>query len=529
MFGSLFRLTNTMRYEQSPIKWFKVIFILVLVLGILFRFVNLDQKPYWHDETYTSLHISGYSANEAMQNLFTGQVVKAEDILRYQQPSAERDVFDTINRLATEDAQHPPLYYLIARLWAGWFGASITAMRLLPALISLLALPGIYWLCLELFASASVGQMAVMLVAVSPIYVRYAQEARQYSLWMVIILLSSAMLLRTMRSKTAWNWSIYLFTLIAGLYCHLLFGLVILGHGLYVITIERFRFNKTIISYLVVSLLALTTFTPWLWAIWQHKEMILLTTEWTKQPLPFFVLIKSWGVNICQLFIAWHFRYDSRLVYLVIPILLLTIVAIYTLCRHSSKRVWLFILLLISVTTIPLVVPDLIWAGRRSTNSRYLLPCYLGINLAIAYLLAYQLTQKFTNAAITKAWRIITPTLITSSILTCAITAQSDTWWGWSEFDIEISRIINHSSNPLVISDMPLGVIMPLSHRLHPDTNVLLLTEPESLKIPEKSDHIFVYNPSARLKTVIEQQGIEQQMIYQFKEDTLIFSLYQLS
>lgn len=40
------------------------------------------------------------------------------------------------------------------------------------------------------------------LIAVSPFHVLYAQEAREYSLWTVTILLSSAALLRAMRVKT---------------------------------------------------------------------------------------------------------------------------------------------------------------------------------------------------------------------------------------------------------------------------------------------------------------------------------------
>jgi uncharacterized membrane protein len=33
--------------------------ITLLVLGIFFRFVNIDRKIYWGDEVFTSLRISG--------------------------------------------------------------------------------------------------------------------------------------------------------------------------------------------------------------------------------------------------------------------------------------------------------------------------------------------------------------------------------------------------------------------------------------------------------------------------------------
>lgn len=38
----------------------EVLLITVIVLGLFFRFANLGEKVYWHDETLTSLRIFGY-------------------------------------------------------------------------------------------------------------------------------------------------------------------------------------------------------------------------------------------------------------------------------------------------------------------------------------------------------------------------------------------------------------------------------------------------------------------------------------
>jgi uncharacterized membrane protein len=162
--------------------------IILLVFGIFFRFVNLNQKTYWEDETLTSLRSSGYSVEEVVQQVFDGRVISIEDLKKYQHPNPEKSLTDTINALV-EHPEHPPLYYLMSRFWMQLFSGFATTPRSLSALISLLILPCVYWLCLELFESSMVGWVAVALVAVSPVYVRYAQEARQYSLWTVIILL----------------------------------------------------------------------------------------------------------------------------------------------------------------------------------------------------------------------------------------------------------------------------------------------------------------------------------------------------
>ncbi|NJN88836.1 MAG: hypothetical protein HC881_24335, partial [Leptolyngbyaceae cyanobacterium SL_7_1] len=353
------------------------------------RFTNLDQKPYWHDEIYTSLRASGYTAEEAIQALYHGQMIDVETLLTYQRPAPERTAIDTLTGLATEEPHHPPLYYVMARFWAEWFGSSITAMRSLPALISLLALPAMYWLCWELFASPMVGKMAMALLAISPIYIRYAQEARQYSLWVVLILVSSAVLVRAVRQKIAVNWGVYAIAMIPALYCHLLSVLVVLGHGVYVLAIERFRLSRTVLGYLLASLIGMVWFLPWVGIAWINQTALVETTAWMKQPLPLPTLIRFWGVQLSRLFVAWHFRSDSQLVYLAIPILVLAMVALNFLCRHTPRSVWLFILTLIGVTALGLVLPDLLWAGKRSTNIRYFFPSYLGLTIAIAYFMTH--------------------------------------------------------------------------------------------------------------------------------------------
>ncbi|MEG4330199.1 hypothetical protein Q5688_33505, partial [Microcoleus sp. herbarium5] len=57
-------------------------------------------------------------------------------------------------------------------------------------------------------------------LAVSPLHVLYAQEARPYSLWSALILLSCASLLRALRLQNKLSWSIYAVANIMGFYTH---------------------------------------------------------------------------------------------------------------------------------------------------------------------------------------------------------------------------------------------------------------------------------------------------------------------
>ena len=103
---------------------------------------------------------------------------------------------DTVKGLATEEPQLSPLYFILARFWVQSLGPQVVAVRNLAAWISLLVFPIVYWLCWELFRSASVGWMAVTIVAVGSFHVLYAQEAIPYMMFAALVLLSKAILLR---------------------------------------------------------------------------------------------------------------------------------------------------------------------------------------------------------------------------------------------------------------------------------------------------------------------------------------------
>ncbi|MBD2000003.1 glycosyltransferase family 39 protein [Leptolyngbya sp. FACHB-541] len=519
-----------MKYEQPWIQGLKMALAIVIVFGVLFRLVNLDQKPYWHDETYTSLRISGFKIEEVMQ-LFNGQIIDVEALRPYQQVSPEHGAIATIQRIAEEDSQHTPLYFVIVRAWAKLFGSSIVSLRSLSVVFSILSLPFMYWLCVELFALPLVGWMATALMATAPIYIRYAQEARPYSMWILLILITSTFLLKAIRQKTTVGWGVYAIAMIAALYCHVFSVLVLVSHGMYVLAIQRFRLTGAAIAYLMSASIAVLSFLPWLRVMWMSRERLVLTTNWAKVPLPFTELVKSWSLNLCHAFVSIpSSSLNGILIGLSAGILLLIAGAVYYLQRRT-RQVWILLFALMGVTTATFLLPDLVTAGRRSAVDRYFFICYLGIHLTVAYLLASQLVRNTTNLVQLRLWQVITVILLSGSILSNVVTMQADTWWGWSEFDVKVAEQINQSQQPLVISDMPFGGIMPVGHRLHSNTKLLLLTEAtvDELQWTEHEfSDVFVYNPSDRLQSTLTRQGKALTPIYQFRDNTLAIALYHV-
>ncbi|MEG4006971.1 glycosyltransferase family 39 protein [Microcoleus sp. Pol11C1] len=526
-------------HNLSLDKWLRFLIIAVLAIGILFRFANLDRKFYWIDETYTSLRVSGYPEAEIIKQISYQKITSPADLQKYQQINSEKTVRDTLNSLATEDPQHPPLYYVLARYWAQWFGSSVAAMRSLAAVISLLVFPATYWLAWELFESSAVAWMAIAIFAISPYHILFAQEARQYSLWTVTTILSSAALLRAMRPESTQNavplvlsWALYAGTATLGFYTHLLFVCVAAAHAIYVAVIANWRDVKTFISYYVASLIALIGFMPSLVHTVENFNQVRSTTAWAEQT-NYLRLVSRWvgSISIAFFDIGIDGTANPTQLALLIPvgIMILALVgyALYYLCRQTPKRVWLIVLLLIATTALFLAVPDIIKGGRRSGNPRYLVPCYVGIQLAVAYLLSAKISNNLEKLKQQKLWKIVIVAVFSAGIISGGVSSQADIWWnkgsGWLGA-LEVAANVNQASNPLIISDANIAYIMPLSYYLEPKVKLLIephcytscyknrelaKKKPQPPQIPGGFSELFLYRPSSTLRSAIQQQSYQ--------------------
>jgi len=490
----------------SPTNVLRFLIIVLLVIGVFFRLTNLDQKIYWEDEAFTSLRISGYRETELIQNVFNGHEIGVEDLQKYQHPNPEKSVVDTIKGLAAEEPQHTPLYFIMVRLWVQWFGNSVTVTRSLSALISLLVFPCIYWLCRELFELPLTGWVAVALIAVSPFHVAYAQEAREYSLWTVTILLSSAALLLAMRLKTKLSWGLYAATIALGLYSYLFSIFVAIGHGIYVVTIERFRLTKTVTAYLIASLLAFLAFSPWLVIVTSNWYAAAKTTHVLTPPTPVsrLTLLKGLAHVIRTPFIDLGIgSYQTPLMVILIGY------SLYFLCRHTPKPDCLFILTLIGVPTIALILPDFLLGTEKLMVGRYLIPFYLGIQLAIAHLLASQIIS--LSLLQRKVWQAIMAVLISVGVVSCVIIASSELSLSKLQNgdNPQIAHVINQANRPLLVSDTSdpdnHGYLLSLSYSLDPKVRFRLVANPRDIQIPDGFSDIFLYQPGKILQEELKQ------------------------
>ena len=522
-----------MIHRKYYFTWLQPLVIILLTLGIFFRFVNLDKKVYWYDETITSLRLAGYTKEEFTEQV-AGPIIDIQTLQKYQRINSERGVVDTVKALAIGNPEQPPLYYAIAYFWRQLFGDSIAVTRSLSAAISLLVFPGIYWLCLELFNLPIVGLIATALIAVSPFHVLYAQEARAYSLFTVIILLSSCVFLRAIRLEThsalsqkqrIIYWGLYAITITLGLYSQLLFILVIMGHGIYLFATEIMHLKKhnhfslkKFTGYLIATLLGIIAFIPWILCIVNNFSEL----GWIANKINILTLLTRLGINITSILFDvqvgtkerlfdvisgkdnLQFGMDNLWLYTIVPTLILVGYSLKFLCKNTPQSIWLFILILILSTATPLVFKDLISGGQRSSIARYLIPCYVGIQLAISYLLANKITSENINQQ--KLWQIITMILISGGVLSCAISSQSESWWNKysSYYNPQVANIINQATQPLIISSNAIR-LTSLSYLLENKVKLQVVPGENLPKITDGFSEIFLFYPSKKLQLNLEK------------------------
>ena len=120
----------------------------ILVLAFLLRLWQIDKESLWLDEAY-SVHLGSLALPPLWQRI-------------------------------TLTDQHPPLYYVLLSAWMR-FGASEYHVRLLSAFFSCLTVALTARLAYRWFRQPA-AWLAALLLALSPYSIRYAQEARMYSL-----------------------------------------------------------------------------------------------------------------------------------------------------------------------------------------------------------------------------------------------------------------------------------------------------------------------------------------------------------
>jgi mannosyltransferase len=154
--------------ERRLVAWWPL--AALVLLAACLRLATLDQQSLWYDEAYTPVHVLHPSLWATL-----------------------RSVADTENT--------PPLWYVLAWADTRLFGTGAVALRLPSALAGIATVPVVWAIGREL-GGRRAGLIAAALVATSPLFVWYSQEARAYSLFALLAALTMLCFLRAEREPT---------------------------------------------------------------------------------------------------------------------------------------------------------------------------------------------------------------------------------------------------------------------------------------------------------------------------------------
>jgi mannosyltransferase len=157
------------RQTTAPPRLVSLVVVVAVLAGVVLRFVQ--RSPLWLDEAL-SVNIARLPPGELFE--------------------------------ALRHDGHPPFYYLLLHGWMGAFGDGDFAVRALSGIFAVASLP-LAWIAGRRLAGVAGARWALLIVALSPYAIRYATEARMYSLLMLLVLAGYLLLSDALIDPRPWR------------------------------------------------------------------------------------------------------------------------------------------------------------------------------------------------------------------------------------------------------------------------------------------------------------------------------------
>jgi uncharacterized membrane protein len=359
----------------------------------------------------------------------------------------------------------------------------------------------------ELFGRGLIPWVSATLIACSPLQYLYAQEARQYALWTLLVVASSAALQRALRRNSAAEWWAYGILVALGLYAHLLFVLMIPVHALYVYLTERFDRERLISlagRWAIATAAAVVAFVPWLVVVLAKVELVGHYTKWMTAPRGLDEIATAWGQHLVRMFLDLSPEKISGGWVLLLPI----VWALAHFMRRASRpAAWMLILIaLVHVATV--LGPDLLLGGSRSLHVRYALPGILALQLMVVWVIASAIQGKEAKTRLLgSSAAVLAVALGVSSLVAIQ---HANTWWNknLSAKNGEVARILNADDRPLVVASdlgMSSGELISLAYLLDDRARIWGAPDEKATNFPTGFGEMIALTPWFEFKPHLEK------------------------
>lgn len=225
--------------------------LLVIGLGLILRLVMITAYGIWHDERVSVLIAQGLHHSQPV----TGEITVAELHAFNNLPSVvDATILDNGNGL---------LYNVILHFWIQLFGNSDFAVRFLSVLLSVLCIPLIHAFAERLLGSRRIAFSAALFMAIHPLLIGYAQQARPYAMGTFFTILSSTIFLNVIRERASFRAYIwYAVWSACALLTHYLTAYVILAQ--IIVFVFQVRSSRAYIHYFLSGCLVVLVFFTWM-------------------------------------------------------------------------------------------------------------------------------------------------------------------------------------------------------------------------------------------------------------------------
>ena len=313
-----------------------LILIGAIALGAILRFWHLDLKPLWMDEVITAIFSLGKTYNDLPLGVVF-PLERVQELFTFQPKVSCAEIAENIARQST----HPPLFFCSMHAWLGWLSPLgqdwVEKLRELPALFGVAAIAAIY--AVNLAFSKTSGLTAAAVMAVSPFAIYLSQEARHYTLPMLLITLGLLALMQIQQDiflkqqVRFWVWLIWAIINSIALYVHYFSVLAFIAQIATLIlliyypgTAKCIKLKRKILFALILSISGVAiSFIPWLILTLSHFHRS--ETDWLNSPThiaPFGQTLVNWVLMVISLPVE-----NQPLPIAVISVLLMLIFAIW--------------------------------------------------------------------------------------------------------------------------------------------------------------------------------------------------------
>lgn len=285
---------------------------------------------------------------------------------------AKHNIIDLL-RITAKDF-NPPLYYVIIHYWMNLFGSSEIALRLFSFIMYLGVLYVCYLFLVNIFKiPVKRSYIYLSLIAISPVLLYYAFEARMYTMLAFLATLSFYAFWKN-------NYKVYFVAVILGLYTHYFMLFAIMAQIGYYISIHYKKLNqKIVMRYLLPILL----FIPWILFVLNSKS-VTNSSFWI-EPIRLNIFVRLLGI----IYTGYEkdFGFFEKAIAIISTILLVfTLYGIFNRQNKNKKdrkMLWYLTLWTIGIPLIVIVVSFF----KPVFLPRYFIFCSAGLMLLFIYIL----------------------------------------------------------------------------------------------------------------------------------------------